>query len=104
MVAQLKTEAQNLYDIDYNLWVLETVKKLENRDLPQKKPRGGELTVEQKEENRELSRERVGCENAFAGVKRYYAVSSVYRNRMPEFDDKLMVTACGLWNLYLEVA
>ncbi|AUC62356.1 protein of unknown function DUF29 [Cyanobacterium sp. HL-69] len=33
MVAQLKTEAQNLYDTDYNLWVLETVKKLENRDL-----------------------------------------------------------------------
>lgn len=34
MVAQLKTQNQtNLYDTDYNLWVLETVKKLENRDL-----------------------------------------------------------------------
>ncbi|AFZ48016.1 protein of unknown function DUF29 [Cyanobacterium stanieri PCC 7202] len=33
MVAPLKTEPQNLYDTDYNLWVLETVKKLENRDL-----------------------------------------------------------------------
>jgi len=76
----------------------------DNVFIPQKKPRGGELTVEQKEENRKLSRERVGCENAFAGVKRYNAVSSIYRNRTPEFDDKLMVTACGLWNLYLEVA
>ena len=33
MVASLKTEPQNLYDTDYNLWVLDTVKKLENRDL-----------------------------------------------------------------------
>jgi hypothetical protein len=33
MVTQLKTESKNLYETDYNLWVLETVKKLENRDL-----------------------------------------------------------------------
>jgi hypothetical protein len=33
MVAQVKTENKNLYDTDYNLWVLETVKKLEKRDL-----------------------------------------------------------------------
>jgi hypothetical protein len=33
MVAQLKTETKSLYDTDYNLWVLETVKNLEKRDL-----------------------------------------------------------------------
>ncbi|AFZ46946.1 protein of unknown function DUF29 [Cyanobacterium stanieri PCC 7202] len=33
MVTQLKTDHKSLYDTDYNLWVLETVKKLENRDL-----------------------------------------------------------------------
>ena len=33
MIAQLKTESKSLYETDYNLWVLETVKKLENRDL-----------------------------------------------------------------------
>jgi hypothetical protein len=33
MVAELKAEHKSLYDTDYNLWVLETVKKLENRDL-----------------------------------------------------------------------
>jgi hypothetical protein len=33
MVAQLKTETKSLYDTDYNLWILETVKQLENRDL-----------------------------------------------------------------------
>lgn len=33
MVAQITQNQTNLYDTDYNLWVLETVKKLENRDL-----------------------------------------------------------------------
>ena len=33
MVAKLIKNQTNLYDTDYNLWVLETVKKLENRDL-----------------------------------------------------------------------
>jgi len=33
MRAELKTQIKNLYDTDYNLWVLETVKQLENRDL-----------------------------------------------------------------------
>lgn len=33
MVTELKTQPKSLYEIDYNLWVLETVKQLENRDL-----------------------------------------------------------------------
>ncbi|WP_017293795.1 DUF29 domain-containing protein [Geminocystis herdmanii] len=33
MVAQLIKNQTNLYDTDYNLWVLETVKKLENHDF-----------------------------------------------------------------------
>ncbi len=33
MIRQLIQEQKSLYDSDYNLWVLETVKKLENRDL-----------------------------------------------------------------------
>jgi len=33
MVAQLKTENKSLYDTDYDLWVLDTVKKLENKDF-----------------------------------------------------------------------
>lgn len=32
MIAQLKQNSKTLYDTDYNLWVLETVKKLENGD------------------------------------------------------------------------
>jgi DNA repair ATPase RecN len=33
MVAELKTKAKSLYDTDYNLWVLETVNKLNNQDF-----------------------------------------------------------------------
>ncbi len=33
MVTELKLTQKNLYDVDFNLWVLDTVKKLKNRDL-----------------------------------------------------------------------
>jgi hypothetical protein len=38
------------------------------------------------------------------GLKRYSAVSGVYRNRTEAFDDHLMLTAAGLWNFYLVAA
>jgi hypothetical protein len=79
-------------------------KQYVNIRLPHKKPKDGELTLEQKQENRELAQERVFCENAFSGVKRYNAVSDIYRNRVSKFDDQLMLTASGLWNFYLQAA
>jgi hypothetical protein len=79
-------------------------KEYDNIHLPHKKPRGGELSEMQKQENRILSQSRVVCENAFAGVKRYNAVSVIYRNRVENFDDHLMLTAAGLWNFYLMAA
>ncbi|NJK52034.1 MAG: transposase family protein, partial [Leptolyngbyaceae cyanobacterium SU_3_3] len=72
--------------------------------LPHKKPKGKELTKRQKQENRAFSSQRVKCEHAIGGIKRYNAVSSIYRNRVPDFDDCLMLTAAGLWNFYLEAA
>ncbi|MGI0495150.1 transposase family protein [Alkalinema pantanalense CENA528] len=78
--------------------------EFENIHLPHKKPRGKELSDQQKQENRELSQQRVKCEHAHAGIKRYNAVSTVYRNRVPDFDDRLMFNAAGLWNFYLDAA
>lgn len=75
-----------------------------NVHLPHKKPRGKTLSEAQKQENQEFSRQRVVCEHAHAGIKRYRAVAEIYRNRIPEFDDHLMLTAAGLWNFYLEAA
>ncbi|MEM9271611.1 MAG: transposase family protein, partial [Cyanobacteria bacterium P01_F01_bin.143] len=75
-----------------------------NVEIPHKKPKGGELTNQQKEENRGLASERVVCEHAFAGVKRYGIATDVYRNRIKDFDDHSMFTAAGLWNFYLMAA
>ena len=79
-------------------------KEFVNIHLPHKKPRGAPLSDQQKQENRELSQQRVKCEHAHAGMKRYQAVAAIYRNRLADFDDRLMVTAAGLWNFYLEAA
>jgi len=78
--------------------------EFDNIHLPHKKPRGKELSAQQKQENREFSAQRVKCEHAHAGIKRYNAVTQVYRNRVPDFDDRLMLTAAGLWNFYLDAA
>jgi hypothetical protein len=79
-------------------------KEFVNVHLSHKKPKGKELTQQQKQENRELSRQRVVCEHAHAGIKRYNSVYCVYRNRVPDFDDHLMLVAAGLWNFYLDAA
>lgn len=75
-----------------------------NIHLPHKKPRGKALSDPEKQLNREFSRQRVKCEHAHAGIKRYRAVTDVYRNRVTDFDDRLMFNATGLWNFYLEAA
>ena len=90
--------------IAVDLGFLGLQKESDNIEMPHKKPRGGSLSDEQKRENREKSRRRVRCENAFAGVKRYRIVSDVYRNRVTNFDDRSMLTATGLWNFYLMAA
>ncbi|WP_242042137.1 transposase [Leptolyngbya sp. FACHB-541] len=90
--------------IEADLGFLGLQKEYVNIHLPHRKPKGAELSSEQKGENRALSQSRVVCENAFAGVKRYNAVSAIYRNRKVGFDDHLMLTAAGLWNFYLIAA
>ena len=75
-----------------------------NVEIPYKKPKGGELTAEQKAENRALAQERVVVEHAFGGLKRYGIAAQVYRNRKENFDDRSMLTAAGLWNFYLMAA
>lgn len=75
-----------------------------NIEIPHRKPKGGELTQKQKDENQHLASERVICEHAFSGVKRYRIAADVYRNRKLNFDDRSMFTSAGLWNFYLMAA
>ena len=79
-------------------------KEVVNIHLPHKKPRWKELSEAQKQENNALNAQRVVCEHAHSGMKRYDSVIAIYRNRVSEFDDRLMLTAAGLWNFYLEAA
>ncbi|MFN9886957.1 MAG: hypothetical protein ACK54M_14260 [Pseudanabaena sp.] len=44
------------------------------------------------------------CEHAHAGIKSYNSLTSVYRNRIPDFDDRLMQHAAGLWNFYWDAS
>lgn len=65
---------------------------------PKKKPRGGELTVEEKEQNSLISRVRIIVEHVICGVKRCRIVKDVFRNTRDKFDDLVMEIACGLHN------
>lgn len=53
--------------------------------LPNKKPKGGELTKEQKTENHAVSSERVYNEHAIGFVKRFKILTERYRNRRKRF-------------------
>jgi len=68
---------------------------------PMKKPRGRELTPEQKESNRQISSLRIRVEHAIGGVKRYRIVKDQLRNRKDDFRDRVMETCCGLHNFRL---
>jgi DDE superfamily endonuclease/Helix-turn-helix of DDE superfamily endonuclease len=68
---------------------------------PKKKPRGKELTADEKESNRLISRIRVQVEHSIGGVKVFRIVSDTFRNIKEGFVDLVMETACGLFNLRL---
>ena len=56
---------------------------------PKKKPKGRELTVEEKENNRAISSIRIRVEHAIGGIKRYRIVKDKLRN------SKIGCTAIG---------
>lgn len=69
---------------------------------PKKKPRGGELSLEDKVQNTAISRERISVEHSIGGLKVFRIVHHIFRNLKPNFDDLVMETACGLHNLRLD--
>lgn len=68
---------------------------------PKKKPRGGELTPDEKAENSRISSIRIRVEHAISGVKRYRIVKDKLRNWKAGFRDLVMETCCGLHNFRL---
>ncbi len=69
---------------------------------PQKKPRGQSLSDLDRWCNGLRARIRIVIEHAIGGVKRFGAVANIYRNRRADFEDRLTLVACGLWNWHLQ--
>jgi DDE superfamily endonuclease len=68
---------------------------------PKKKPRGGELTAGEKEENRRINSIRVRIEHTVSGVKRCRIVKDKFRLWRENIHDMVMETCCGLHNFRL---
>jgi hypothetical protein len=68
---------------------------------PKKKPRGKELTADEKADNRAINHIRIRIEHAIGGVKRYRIVKDKLRNWKEGFRDQVMETCCGLHNFRL---
>ena len=68
---------------------------------PKKKPKGGELTAEEKENNKAISKIRIRIEHVISSVKRYRILKDEIRNWKNGFRDEVMETCCGLHNFRL---
>jgi hypothetical protein len=69
--------------------------------MPERKPRTKGLSKTVQDKNKKKSSVRVLVEHAIGGIKRLNVVSQVYRNKVKDFDDKVMLVSCGLWNYHL---
>ena len=68
---------------------------------PTKKPKGKPLAPEQKAENKTIAGLRVIAEHAINGMKRFGALSGIYKNRKGQ-DDQMIGLCAGLWNFHLQ--
>lgn len=66
--------------------------------MPHKKPRGKELTDEQKQENTVISKVRVKVEHAMAGIKRLRILKDKIRPWANDFRDQVIAIGCALHN------
>lgn len=72
-----------------------------NIHIPKKKPRGRELTTDEKETNKIISSYRVIVEHAIGGIKRYRCMAERLRNHKAFIDDTFLLLTAGLWNYHL---
>ena len=69
----------------------------QNSETPKKKPKGGDLTAEEKARNRRLARERILIEHINAQVKVFKITANKYRNRRKRFGLR-MALICSIIN------
>jgi hypothetical protein len=95
----LPTGSHLLQDTGFQAFTLEGVDILQ----PTKKPRGKELTAEQKAGNREVSRRRVRIEHVNSSVKRCRMLKETIRMWKEGMRDMVMEIGCALHNFRLRV-
>ncbi len=95
---QLPEGSVLLQDTGFQGFSLEEVRIIQ----PKKKPKGKELTEEEKENNREISSLRIRIEHVISGVKRCRIVKDKFRNYKKGFKDLVMEIACALHNFRLK--
>ena len=61
--------------------------------MPKKKPKGKELTENEKENNQIIIGFRVKAEHAIGGIKRLRITTDVFRNKKDKFNDRIMMIA-----------
>ena len=77
------------------------LQKLHNETaIPKKKTKKQPLTKEQKKQNRQISSERVPCENVIGVLKRFRIIGDKYRNRRKRFGLRFNLIA-AIYNLEL---
>lgn len=69
---------------------------------PTKKPKGRDLSLEEKAANRLISSQRIGIEHTLGGVKVFRIVHDVFRNLREGYDDLVIEIACGLHNFRID--
>jgi DDE superfamily endonuclease len=78
---RLHSDTQSLQDKGY-----QDIQNLHDKSrLPIKKPKGGKLNREQKAQNRELARERIGIEHVNRHFKIFRILGQRYRNRRQRY-------------------
>jgi hypothetical protein len=70
-------------------------------DIPHKKPPKKELTAQQKEENKQLARERITVEHCIGKLKRYSILKNKLRIKLIDLYEKIVCVCAGLWNFYI---
>lgn len=92
---QIKESCEMLADLGFQGWKLpENVKLI----MPNKKPRGKELSAEKKAENKVISGVRVHVEHAIGGAKRMRIIKDIARSHSYFRKDLFIQTAVALHN------
>ena len=71
--------------------------------MPKKRSKKKPLSSSEKARNREISSERVACENVIAMIKRFHIIADRYRNRRRRFGLRFFLIA-AIYNKELQIA